>query len=124
MYPKERPGRDRHRPGPDTEEATSMQGKSTPALRCDHCGQRGADGIDEHGQPLCDGCARGLKLQREGRREHVGLMVRAAIAGARATNLAEADIREVIAQELDGLFTTRLEEDVPRNGGWADGGDW
>jgi hypothetical protein len=122
MYPKERPGRDRHRPGPDTEEATSMPDQSTPAVRCDKCGV-GATGMDEHGYALCDRCAGECRGERSARREHVGLMLRAAIAGARATGLPEAELCDVVATELHGPYVTRLDEDVPRHGGWAEGGE-
>jgi hypothetical protein len=49
--------------------------------------------------------------------------MRAAIAGSRATGLAEVEIRYVVGQELDGLYVTRVEEDVRRHAGWAEGGE-
>ena len=99
-----------------------MPDQSTPAVCCDKFGVA-ATGIDEHGYVLCDRCAGERRGERSARRESVAVMVRAAIAGARATGLAEAEIRAVVTRELDGLYVARLEEDVPRHAGWLEGGE-
>jgi hypothetical protein len=95
-----------------------MRHPQYPLLSCERCGAE-ATGLDEAGYGLCERHAGEQKGERNARREHVGLMLRAAIAGARATGLAEADIREIVHDELDGPYVTRLDEDVPRHGGWG-----
>jgi hypothetical protein len=85
----------------------------TSPLRCDVCGVE-ATGIDEGGYGLCDRHAGERRGEDRERRESVGLMLRGAIAAARATGLPEADMSQVIADELDGPSITRLQEDVPR----------
>lgn len=89
-----------------------MQHQSSAALRCEKCGLREADGVDDHGYPLCLGCGRELKGERIARREDFRAMLGLSLTLALSSGLPESEIRRAVAEELEDM----LGEDQSRGG--------
>jgi hypothetical protein len=81
-----------------------MHHESTPLLRCEKCGLHGADGVDEHGYPLCLGCSHQRRGERIAHRETFRALLGLSLTLALAGGMPEADIRQSVAEELEGML--------------------
>jgi hypothetical protein len=100
-----------------------MQDQRIPAegglFICGGCGARlepaAVVAIDGVGNVYCDVCAGKNDAYREGVDSALEVMLRAAIAGARAEGWGARQVRAVVESEFDGVWRTAIDD--RRNGG-------
>jgi uncharacterized paraquat-inducible protein A len=73
---------------------------SPRVVRCDCCGGREADGLDEHGYALCPRCAGRMRGYREGAAHASQAMLAASIAAALEEGLTANAIRQLVEEVL------------------------